>query len=125
MVKAKLKAIKWFPDVEGQDYLAAQSYLSILFKEARVARIIAKFKRASIVQFQAKDIFRASQLPVLGVGNSHVEMDSKRIRQGQSLSPLLLLRDKRNGKVVIADGYHRMCAIYEVNEDAWIRCKII
>jgi len=27
--------------------------------------------------------------------------------------------------VVIADGYHRMCAIYGFDEDAWIHCKII
>lgn len=41
------------------------------------------------------------------------------------LSPLLLLRDQQNGKVVIADGYHRLCAIYALNEDALIPCKII
>ena len=38
---------------------------------------------------------------------------------------MLLLRDPQNGKVVIADGYHRLCAIYEFTEDALILCKII
>jgi hypothetical protein len=27
--------------------------------------------------------------------------------------------------VVIADGYHRLCAIYEFDEDAVIECRII
>jgi hypothetical protein len=87
--------------------------------------MVAKFRSAAVVEFKAKDIFRASQLSLLGVSNSHVEKDRKRIRKGTSLSPLLLLRDEKNGKVVIADGYHRLCAIYELDEDAWIRCKII
>jgi hypothetical protein len=41
------------------------------------------------------------------------------------LSPLLLVRDEKNGRVVIADGYHRLCAVYEIDEDAWVPCKIV
>ena len=87
--------------------------------------MIAGLKSADIVQFKAKDIFRASQLSLLGVSNSHVEKDKEKIQTGKKLSPLLLLRDEQTGKVVIADGYHRMCAIYWFNEDALILCKII
>ena len=50
---------------------------------------------------------------------------TKKIRKGKPLSPLLLVRDEVNGKVVIADGYHRLCAIYEFDEDALIQCKIV
>jgi hypothetical protein len=35
------------------------------------------------------------------------------------------VRDKKIGKVVIADGYHRLCAIYSFNEEALIQCKIV
>jgi hypothetical protein len=35
------------------------------------------------------------------------------------------VRDVAHGKVVIADGYHRMCAVYGNDEDALISCKII
>ncbi len=125
MAKAREKKIKWLLGVEEHDYPAAQSYLSILFKKDRVAKMIAKFRSAPIVQFKAKDIFRASRLSVLGISNSHVEKDRKKIRKGKGLSPLLLLRDETRGTVVIADGYHRMCAVYDFNEDAWIPCKII
>ena len=117
--------IKWLPDVEEHDYPAAQSYLGLIYPEAHVTEIIAKMRVAPIVQFKAKDIFRASQLSLLGISNSRVEKDRNKILEGKSLSPLLLLRDPQNGKVVIADGYHRMCAIYGFNEDALIYCKIV
>jgi hypothetical protein len=45
--------------------------------------------------------------------------------KGTSLSPLLLVRDEACGKVVIADGYHRLCSVYLFDEDAWIPCKIV
>lgn len=31
----------------------------------------------------------------------------------KKLSPLLMYRDKANGKLIIADGYRRLCAVYE------------
>jgi disulfide oxidoreductase YuzD len=125
MAKAIGKEIKWLPDVAERNYAAAESYLSIIYSVDRVSAIMAKFRRAAIVQFKAKDIFRASQLSLLGVSNLHVEKDRKRISEEKGLSPLLLVRDKKIGKVVIADGYHRLCAIYSFNEEALIQCKIV
>ncbi|WP_333877321.1 hypothetical protein [Methylobacter sp.] len=125
MAKPDLKEIKWFPDVEEHDYPAAESYLSLLYNKDRVDDMIARLRTAAIVPFKAKDIFRASQLPLTGLSNSHVENDRKKIQKGASLSPLLIVRDELHGKAVIADGYHRLCAIYELDEDAWIQCKII
>ena len=100
-------------------------YLSIIYNPDRVAQIITDLKTSTIVQFKAKDIFRASQLSLLGVSNSHVQKDRKKINKGIALSPLLLVRDAVNGRVIIADGYHRLCAIYESDEDAMIYCKIV
>jgi|ERR1017187_7160729 hypothetical protein len=125
MARAAGKEMKWLPDVEEDDYSAAESYLSIIYSAARASAIMAKLRRAGIVQFKAKDIFRASQLSLLGVSNSHVEKDRKRISEGKGLSPLLMVRDKRNSKVIVADGYHRLCAIYSFNQDALIQCKIV
>jgi hypothetical protein len=85
---------------------------------------LKKLKRASIAKFKAKDIFRASGLSLLGISNAHVERDQRKIQAGHGLSPLLLVRDSANGKVIIADGYHRLCAVYSHDEDAVIPCKI-
>ena len=103
----------------------AHSDPSLVCDPTRVAGIISGLKVAPIVKFKSKDIFRASQLSLLGVSNSHVAKDKTKIRRGQGLSPLLLVRDEELGKAVIADGYHRLCAIYSFDEDAPIRCKIV
>jgi len=121
----KKMKIAWLDEPEAHDYPAAASYLTLL-RDAKVVKALVKeLQRAAVVEFKAKDIFRASQLSLLGVSNSHVEKDRQKISAGEKLSPLLLVRDPANGKLVIADGYHRLCAIYSVHEDAIIPCKII
>lgn len=110
---------------EDHDYPAAQSYLALTFDEKTAAAFVDKLKRAPVSGFKAKDIFRASGLSLLGVSNSHVEKDRKKIRDGRKLSPLLLVREGTYGKVLIADGYHRLCAVYSLDEDAVIPCKIV
>lgn len=121
----KNNEVKWLEDVEDKDYPAAQSYLSLLHTDTEVIGLINKLKIAKVVKFKAKDIFRTSGLSLLGVSNYHVEKDHKKIKEGTALSPLLLVRDVQNGKLIIADGYHRLCAVYTVNEDEWIPCKIV
>lgn len=125
MSKTEQQQINWLADVEEHDYPAAESYLHLIYAPDKVLDLIQRFKNAPIVAFKAKDIFRASQLSLLGVSNLHVEKDRQKIHKGKPLSPLLLVRDAQNGKVLIADGYHRLCAIYELDEDALIQCKII
>jgi hypothetical protein len=78
MTKEKIKNIKWLPDVEEHDYPAAESYLTILYSEEKVADMVAKLRSAAISHFKAKDIFRATQLSLLGVSNSHVEKDREK-----------------------------------------------
>jgi disulfide oxidoreductase YuzD len=117
--------IQWLNEVEEKDYPAALSYLSLLYPPEKAALFVSSLKLTNISEFKAKDVFRASALSLLGISNLHVEKDREKIRTGKLMSPLLLVRDPNNGKVIIADGYHRMCAIYEFNEDAWIKCKIV
>jgi hypothetical protein len=124
MSKEKNADIKWLLGVDEHDYPAAMSYLLLIYSQEKVLSFIDGLRSAEIVEFKAKDIFRASQLSLLGVSNAHVEKDVKKISKGVSLSPLLLVRDPQHGKVIIADGYHRLCAIYEFDEDAIIKCKI-
>src|SRR5665811_1228846 len=116
--------IKWLSVPEEHDYPAALSYLSLLYDEQTATTFVDKLKHASISEFKAKDIFRASGLSLLGISNSYVKKDQQKLQSGDDLSPLLLIRDSVNGKVVIADGYHRLCAVYSYDENAVIPCKI-
>lgn len=117
--------VEWLDKPEPHDYNSAQSYLSLIMDDKSAARMVAKLKRARMTEFKSKDIFRASALPLLPLNNSHVKKDEKKILAHDELSPILLVRDTRIGKVIIADGYHRMCAVYAFDEDAIIPCKIV
>ena len=117
--------IKWMSKPENKDYSAASSYLSLLYAEKDAADLARDLKSAKVLKFKAKDVFRASGLSLLGISNYHVEKDRSKIKEGIELSPILLVRDSKHGKVIIADGYHRLCAVYSFNEDEWIPCKIV
>lgn len=119
------KSIQWLDAPEEHDYPAAESYLSLIYPPILVQKVIAELRQAPMSRFKAKDIFRASGLSLLGVSNGHVKKDQNKIENGTPLSPLLLLRDNQLGKVVVADGYHRLCAVYSYDEDALIPCKIV
>jgi disulfide oxidoreductase YuzD len=70
---------------------------------------------------KAKDILRASELPLLAKDNIHVKENLQKVKKGKKLSPVLLVRDS---KLIIADGYHRVCAIYYLSEDLQVPCRI-
>ena len=124
-MKSTTNQIKWLYEPEKQDYPSALSYLSLIFDETDANLFINKLKKTTVVFYKAKDLFRASSLSLLGISNKHIKKDIKKIKNDVGLSPLLLVRNTANGKVIIADGYHRLCAVYSVDEDALIPCKIV
>lgn len=117
--------VTWTDEPAAQNYPSAASYLTLLYKKSEVQRLVGKLEKGAMASFKAKDIFRASGLPMLPLNNSHVKKDERKIVRGSALSPLLLVRDSAHGKLIIADGYHRLCAVYAFNEDAVIPCKIV
>lgn len=121
----KKQRIKWLTKPEDHDYPAATSYLSLIFNEFEAKKFSKNLKTTSVKEFKAKDVFRASKTSLLGVSNSHVNKNIKKIKKGEKMSPILLVRDTKNSSVIIADGYHRLCAVYHFNEDALIPCKIV
>jgi hypothetical protein len=116
--------IQWLSEPEEHDYTAALSYLSLFYDRKTAKARVKELKRAGMSEFKSKDIFRAARLPLLAASNSHVKKDQKKIENGQKLSPLLLIRNSIRERVVIADGYHRLCAVYSFDEDAVIPCRI-
>lgn len=117
----------WSEVPQEHDYPAAAAYLSLVCEPTEVRRIVAALKQAPSVRHQAKDLLRSSGLALLSIDNVHVASDLEKIRRGEHLSPVLLVRgDFRRGvPLTIADGYHRICASYHVNEDADIPCLVV
>jgi len=115
--------IKWLDKPEDHDYPAALEYLTLALPGFMGITYTEALRKTPVREFKAKDIFRASGLSLLGVSNSHVKKDRKKILRGEALSPLLLVRYGNN--LVIADGYHRLCSVYSFDEDAVIPCKLV
>lgn len=118
----------WLTAPEDHDYPAAANYLSLIFfSVGDVTEIVGKLKKASIVTFKAKDILRASELPPLDLKQPEVAEDLQKIKEKKKLSPILLVRGNhhKNQKLIIADGYHRVCASYINDGNQDIPCKII
>ena len=117
--------IRWLAQPKAGNYPAALSYLCLVFDDKAAAKYVRLLKRAPVTQFKSKDIFRASALSLLGISNFFVERDRKKILEGEALSPILLVRDLANRRVIVADGYHRLCSVYSFDEEAPIPCKIV
>jgi len=117
------KEIQWYDEPQEHDYPAAEEYLSLLFSCIKARKLRVRLADKDMTSYKAKDIFRASDLPHLDKDNYHVKKNLEKIKKGEKLSPILLV--KEDIKVLhIADGYHRLCAVYIHNEDARIPCKI-
>jgi len=88
-----------------------------------VAEDLTKRLRArETITKKAKDILRASRLPLLDQDNVHVQSNLEKIKSKKRLSPVLLIA---GDPMVIADGYHRVCAIYYLSEDLDVPCRLI
>lgn len=117
----------WKNSPEAHDYPAAHDYLSLVLEEPLVRKVVAALRRAPTVEFKAKDLLRASQLPLLPRENSHVAVDLKKIKKGKALSPVLLVRGNAatGAPMTVADGYHRICASWFRDENIPIACRIV
>jgi hypothetical protein len=117
----------WKSEPEGHDYPAAEAYLSLVAAPDVVAPIVAALRDAPTAHYKAKDLLRASDLALLPADNAHVARDLAKVKAGELLSPVLLVRgDAASGTpLVVADGYHRICASYHLDENADIPCRIV
>jgi hypothetical protein len=125
--RVKKTKILWSKNPEAQDYAGASKYLLLLFRTAKVNQLIKAFRRAKTDQLAAKDLLRASRLPLLDKADPHVQSDLKRIDKGKPLAPILLVRGNASAAVplTIADGYHRICAICYFDENQPIPCRLV
>jgi hypothetical protein len=118
---------RWKKRLEPQDREAALRYLSLQFTQATAQALIDKTRRAPCIEHIAKDLLRASNLPLLTADEKHVAEDLKRIRKGKPLAPVLMIQGDltRNRPLVIADGYHRICATCHADEDAPVAVVLV
>ena len=118
--------IDWAKAPSAEDLDAASNYLTLIFPQSKRKSLMRALRSASKTMFASKDLLRASQLPLLPRDDSHVHEDLQRIRKGKSLSPILLISgDMRDGvPLIVADGYHRICALCYEDENEPVDCRV-
>jgi hypothetical protein len=110
---------------EEHDYPAAHDYLSLVMSESEAAGVVDALRTASLVRRKAKDLLRASTLPLLPRDNPHVAADLRKVAGGRRLSPVLMVRGRDVIPLRVADGYHRICASYHLDENTDIPCRMV
>lgn len=118
--------VTWKTEPDAHDYPAAASYLSLITTPDQVDDLVDRLKSAPLSHYKAKDMLRASGLRLLPPDNPHVAADLTKVKNNKALSPVLLIRgDHIQGRPLqIADGYHRVCASYHLDENTDIPCRI-
>jgi len=117
----------WKREPEDHDFPAALDYLTLLLAPDRARSAVTALRRAAGTTRKAKDLLRASGLELLPAGNAHVASDLAKVKSGEKLSPVLVVRGDldRSRPLTVADGYHRICASYHLDENADIPCRIV
>jgi len=117
----------WKKNSDEHDYPVAANFLTLLMEPEHAKEVASRFKNAPISTFFVKDLLRASRLPLLPKENYHVKKDLKKVKLGSLLSPVLLVRGDIVGDrpLIIADGYHRVCASYYLDENAEVLCHLV
>ena len=113
----------WQSEPEAEDFPAATSYLSLLVGTVAAAKLSkALRKNPHLTHYAAKDILRASGLALLDEDDSEVAKDLDKVRSGAKLSPVLVVQGE---PLWIADGYHRVCASYHIDEKTLVPCRTV
>lgn len=113
----------WKDEPEDQDFPAAESFLTLLVGPGPAAKLAkALRKQDQLRHFAAKDVLRAAGLPLLGEDDSEVAADLQKVQRGTKLSPVLLVHGE---PLWVADGYHRVCASYHLDEKTPVPCRIV
>lgn len=118
--------VKWADAPAKHDYPSAGNYLSLLADGDLTTELVERLEKAPTIYHRANDILRAANLELLPIGDFRVQTDLRKIVAGEVLSPVLVIRGDilRGYPTTIADGYHRVCASYHLNEGTYIPCRI-
>lgn len=113
----------WHEEPEDKCYFAALNYLTLIMPLKDAEGIVSALKLApKRWWFPAKDILRASGLPLLPKKLDEVDNKIEKLEDGTKMNPVLLVRGQ---PLIIADGYHRVCAAYYYDIDTMVPCRII
>jgi hypothetical protein len=112
---------RWAAEPTADDVTDATWYLTLLGVTGPLA--VDSEQR----DYPAKDLLRASRLPLLPRDNAGVRKWRARLRDGDEIPPVLLRVGSLGAArpLVLAEGYHRVCACYLEAEDTPVACHLL
>lgn len=112
--------IIWLEMPAHHDYDAADDYLRLVLSPRHAEQAVHELREAKSTRiWKAKDILRAAELEPLPPDNEGVAAKLTKVKDGARLSPVLLV-EREDGPLIVADGYHRVSASYHTDEDTGV-----
>lgn len=124
MPKQQNPSITWLDDANPSDYEAAAHYLALVDTQKNIDKTVTDLKAGAIVEYKATDLLRAAQLTIPKADDRPTREQIKKIKHGEPVAPVLLVRAPALKKVIVADGFHRICAAYRIDPDVVLHCKL-
>ena len=125
MPKQQTPSITWLDDATPSDYDAAGHYLALVDNQKNIDKAVADLRAGTIVDYKATDLLRAAHLAVPKADDRPTREQIKKIKRGEPVSPVLLVRVPALKKVIVADGFHRICAACRIDPDVVLHCKLV
>jgi hypothetical protein len=104
-----LPKINWADEPSADDISDANAFLMLIGS-------YVDWTQAAELFVPAKDILRASKLECLPKSNKGVQKYLEAIEDGEVISRVLLMQGDYLNPLVPAEGFHRTCACYILNE---------
>ena len=116
----------FLPKTDPADYVHAFNYLSLLFSDDVAKALVAQLKKAPITQMRVNDLLRASRQGPADKNDPNVQAEIKNIKDEIPLGPVLLVQGdmSRGIHFVIADGYHRLSAMYSRDPSQMVPAQV-
>ena len=117
--------VTWLKEPAEDTYTSAEIFLQLTYKPKKAKRLVEKLRHAGMSEYAARDILRASATLMSWVNAFDWSRQQQAINSGTPISPILLVRQNDGGHLIVADGFHRMCALFAEDQDIKVPCKIV
>jgi hypothetical protein len=114
--------VRWAKKPTEKDYAAAQRYLSLVVGPEKATSLTRALRKATVDREVARDLMRAAHHPPSAPQDNK---QRKEIEKGKMLPPVLIVRDVQRRTLIIADGYHRLGAVSELDPECEVPCKVV
>ena len=114
--------ITWADKADKSDLAGAYGYLTLQYNDKVAEEIVELLGNNEIVTHRACDILRACGLSPLPIGNIDVIKYLRKFVAGKTIGPALILSTADTAE--LADGLHRISALYYLDCEADVACVV-